>query len=909
MLNQIIWTRCYPHRELQNKGQVNRADGFGVFSMSRELVEQPPVDSFDYLKNRMALQNGAKEGSKAGLFNSYEYNMLAENVHLLSYEVARPQCRELRKNGQSHRPGTFIKQSVIGELKDYPFSWFGADVWTAAEKGEPEYYLEETPGQEPDWLPMTADKASGGYITPEKIRDFVLDGRSECVKAGVWFLLDQYGKNESERKVLVIKDVPENVELWIAAMEYGLSPQLARTVTFATNRSKLGAQADNVLFYNADPSGRFSPAVGRKENMTRHAHAMIVGIHPLDQFANLKPLANSNFVMIDGTAKKTSIQPDQEINSAYYNALVKYDDDIIDFSTEVLSSLPVDSISRQIPAIYDAYMYLLDSRHSAEHWSYRSAVDALQTLFAEGVSDSDAICGYILNECMRAYTGFAEDDEKNNYTFLKIMWKLAVKLKRTQEVTGCLADRINAGISRLGSDPEMLIRSWSAIQNGGVYPVIRSALPDIFNDSELPDISKILMRSTPQAAETMMEMFMKMLSAEQGGVDTIRTDNAKFNFAAAVIFTCLKDRKILYKILNQLNQDADLMNEMALQISSYLEKNRPNEVDSWWDVVIDVSGGNVIKLCESICKSKTADIDMIENLLANRIIRSGHVDESILKAFTQARSLLKNKASTGVKLYTACIRISKTADFPDLIQKLSKADLSKAAQKTLAETLDSAIYNKQNIPETVYRKVNEMAVTAGSYSRSYILYEYAKRLGKCRNVREAMDYSSELAKRRIEMDGSLLTSDLFEVITKAGTDLCNGELHVRLLLLFIMDGTVVSKYINAYVAAVLEKAGRELPEVIVSFAEAGTGSYTARPYDDTSVKSVQKAVISALKKNLPDYYKPSLKERIDKIEKIDRDARKKLDDILSKIASEYKSNNPMDSIMSGLSGLFGKKGK
>ena len=37
MLDQLIYTRCSPHRDLKNKGQVVRGDGFGVFSMSPEL--------------------------------------------------------------------------------------------------------------------------------------------------------------------------------------------------------------------------------------------------------------------------------------------------------------------------------------------------------------------------------------------------------------------------------------------------------------------------------------------------------------------------------------------------------------------------------------------------------------------------------------------------------------------------------------------------------------------------------------------------------------------------------------------------------------------------------------------------------------------------------------------------------
>ena len=38
MLDQLIYTRCFPHRDLKLRGQVVRSDGFGVFSASAGLL-------------------------------------------------------------------------------------------------------------------------------------------------------------------------------------------------------------------------------------------------------------------------------------------------------------------------------------------------------------------------------------------------------------------------------------------------------------------------------------------------------------------------------------------------------------------------------------------------------------------------------------------------------------------------------------------------------------------------------------------------------------------------------------------------------------------------------------------------------------------------------------------------------
>ena len=112
MLDQVIYTRCFPHRLLKNQGQVERSDGFGVFSMSPELFSNKQITDFDFLSSRLAVPNGAKETSAVGLFNSYEYSNAAPDVYALTYEVARPYCDIPRANGLSHRPGKIGRAHV-----------------------------------------------------------------------------------------------------------------------------------------------------------------------------------------------------------------------------------------------------------------------------------------------------------------------------------------------------------------------------------------------------------------------------------------------------------------------------------------------------------------------------------------------------------------------------------------------------------------------------------------------------------------------------------------------------------------------------------------------------------------------------------------------------------------------------
>ena len=103
MLDQLIYTRCYPQRDLKNNGQVLRKDGFGVFSMSSGLFSAGKIKNFDFLQKRLAVPNGAKETAPIGLFDSYEYEMVAPDVYMISFDVARPLCKIPRSNGRGHR--------------------------------------------------------------------------------------------------------------------------------------------------------------------------------------------------------------------------------------------------------------------------------------------------------------------------------------------------------------------------------------------------------------------------------------------------------------------------------------------------------------------------------------------------------------------------------------------------------------------------------------------------------------------------------------------------------------------------------------------------------------------------------------------------------------------------------------
>lgn len=869
MLNQLIYTRCMPHRELKNKGQVVRADGFGVFSMSQELVTNPPVSNYDFLQTRLAVQNGAKETSVTGLFNSYEYTAISSKVYFMLFEVARPHCKEPRKNGQGHRTGTSIKQCLVGVLGDYPFKWFGASAWDAHLKSENDYYLDENPSAEPAWLDTVQDIPTGSYITVERIKQFVNAGRAEAVKAGIWFLLHEYEKPENERKVLLIKDVPENVELWIAAIQYALSVEMAQKITFSTNKTKLGTQIDNILFFYTDDSGKFYPMRNNSVTQTRHPYNMIVGYHPKDNFcASVKQMPTSNFVMIDGTSNTAAFATDDSIRSAYYTDAVHYDADIIDFTSVVLPSLPVDTITDKIPELYDAYKYLLDSNHRVEKWTYREAIAELQSITQYGIPKNDALNAYILEEGMRGYRRFAAEDQRNNFKFLKVLWNLARLAKRTDEVTGCLADQLSTGMMNLKTSGNALAATWSAIKAGGVQSIVRPALQDLFNDGDLTSYSNQFEGAHSSTVSTILEMYYDMLSLERNGIKSILESNEKDQFVCRGLIALIDDRNALRAALNGISSSEDVVNAVALSVSQYFEQYKPAKTEMWWDSIIDLSDGNVMELCKTLYKSSKTNIDMIEHLLANAVLKAGRCERDIYHAFDDSIKQLGKSKNTGVAFFGACIKVEDPSHFDSLIRSIRGNRLVPSAEKELFHLVDKAIpYDSTSgMISYTFRELKEWANEIGEACESVSFYELRKNMERERNPEKVVPIMHEFVGLKLEMPSGFLRSQYFVNLAQVAADFCDSGVHMAFLHLFnITDARMKQDYINAYVDEVLSGSKRkQIVFSMISLCEAFCYEYKIPGKKAVEVKETMDMLKSCFTKVLPNYYKSSLAEQVSK---------------------------------------------
>lgn len=911
MLDQVIYTRCMPHRDLINKGAVSRSDGFGVFSMSQSIFDPEKQIDLGGLKRQLAKKNGAKEKDAVGLISSYEYFAVSDTKYALTYEVPRPFLQDAR-GSYSNRADNFIKQGLVGALKGYPCEYFGANCWDAYKKGENEYYIESDPA----WLCQISDVAAGGTVSKNRVRTFVQDGRADAVKTAVWFLMEEYSKPVGERKVLLIRDYPANVELWVAAIEYAFSAAMARQITFTTNRTNLNGQTETALFYYTDAAGKFYPNRVGGSSLTRTPFCMIVGFHPQDRYCtNVRQQAASSFVILDGAAKTLNIPVDNSIQAPYFSAVVQYDADIEDFCGILLPSLPLKQITKDLPKLFDAYKYLLDSSHNSEKWGYASTVQHLNCLTAFGLPCNDALNKYLLDECIRAYGKFAEQDENGKYPLLKIMWRIAGALHREQEVAGCVADRLAEALTQLGSRGDMLCRSWRAAENGGVFNMLRSFLREMFADSELQRYSSQFRNCRVETIGTVADMYLQMLTNEPGGMSIIMDKEARFMFIRDMLANMVDDRWAAKELLGKLNRVENLVNAQAVAVAEYLDSQNSRQTDQWWDIIVEVSGGTVLELCKRLCSYSKAKIELVEKLLSNHILQNRKCDWEVQDIFKRAATKFGLKNDTGLVFFRSWIKVMKNTDISSIIFAARQMNLSKSVAREIFSLLDNAVgYDIMERPfEKVARDLDEWGRELGVASRTLAFGKLCRALDRARDADDVIDTVREFGEKQYSVDDEFVDSEYFARIVRKTSELESEELTLELLLAFRFESSQAHQdFVDEYVQIAMSplRGPAKIRQMVV-LTGAMILRISRKSARSTAVNAVQDYLEASLKANLPKYTRSGDMERIEKHE-CDKDVREELLELLKSSGWNNNSGNRLNDLFGGISAgindLF-RKGK
>lgn len=130
--------------------------------------------------------------------------------------------------GGAGRFGNYLSHVVLLDRADmtaYPCEYYGSPVLRSSMEFE-----EVNNPNPPDYLPAP-QLVPGDQITVEAVTDFLgVEGRMDAYKKMLRAMLSY----EQERKRLVICDEPENILLWIAALEYALPQETALELNFTT---------------------------------------------------------------------------------------------------------------------------------------------------------------------------------------------------------------------------------------------------------------------------------------------------------------------------------------------------------------------------------------------------------------------------------------------------------------------------------------------------------------------------------------------------------------------------------------------------------------------------------------------------------------------------------------------------
>ncbi len=861
MLNQVIYTRCLPRRILTEEGRVSSDDGFGVFAFSEELLDMLGKPELELLMSYLSVKNAASENADVGVFQSYEYVRLSDDVYGISFEFLRPRNDEPRKNGKTNRIGNFIKQCLVGKPGRYPYEWFGADVWDAYTIPENDYYLDDTPSARTPSLPQAEEIPSGGYISAGDVRRFIADGRQEVYKKALWYVISQYSLPEEERVPLVIRDVPQNVELWIAAIERAFSEKAAEKITFATNRSRIENNNTRNLYYFVRANGTVTQFKTSEEGLSRRVYTFLVGVHPSDSFA--KNLSISGyFTLLDGVSLSISADPDETVNSRFYEDAASCGEDIDDFCGIVLPELGWHKIDRTLPQLYDAYCYLLDADNRDGCKSYPLTITHLEMLESAGLKNSRVFSDYLVTALAGAYRVLRYEDVREHFALLNALYRIAGYIGREQDVADVYRDYLTELLSDIGSRADEMALNEEALATFS-QALSKAATKPLFTEALIKSCAKQAPKLDAHTAKSLFAVFEHSLWANDILPDELPDRRLEFSFYCLCVLQMSGDKALVQAHFEKIQRNKRLFYTLVVAVSAYFSKSGSDKFEHWWELVIETADDSLSRLCQKLIDSGNASDELVEKILANRVRQREECDEELVICFRDFLISHGNE-DTGRVFFLTWLDVAEDHELSRLIYEAEHIGISGNVQKTIFAAVDGLLPMDKRTREL--ESLAEWGRSLGLTSIGLALMDFVGAMKRAKNYRVAEMLCHQLIEAHLLYRSDLISRDIFKTVCKVVDVFFYGSLHVDMMCLFVFgDREELERYLYAYIEMILS-VSNDKALTMLALTEAVTCRGYVPKRSPKYVLMVQKIALNRVRLRFREFATRKNLKRIEKAE-------------------------------------------
>ncbi len=897
MLDQIIYTECIPQRDLLNNGKIIRKSGYGVYSLSQELFSGQKVNNYSRLYDLLVYNNCSKEkDTNINTFGSYLYTHATGNADAFLFDFGRVHCKNPLKE-RLHRSGIHIKQCLVGSFEDYPCRWMGASVWDAHLEHEDNYYMNEPANFEPPYLKeLSSSLPEGAGVPFEMARAFVRSGRGKLFTAAVAFILDQLRRSETQQRVLLIRDIPKNVELWITAISYCIPMGLAKRITFNTNISNLNNKPDAKLFYPAGPVGEGVDI----DTVPKIPFFLIAGYHPFDESCfQISQNADGQFCILDAEQETIEYEP-KNLDNPYYRAVDEYSRELELFCGSVLTSSVSKPEEINVPELFDAYHYLMNNRENAV---YDQTLFHLKNLTKSGLP-AQQLTDQLLQNCLSLYPGFSGSDKNNNYPLLEIMTKMGKQCRRESEVSACISESIRSTLMGSGQGEASLTKNWKVMKDSVLSELMQPMLAEYINDYRLAQFLQTMPQASPDDVETMLDMMITMLHNQGHMAETIFSSQIKMSFFYQSVMMLLDDEERLMRILSKISHSEQLMDFLTYNVGVMLIHQSPEKAYHWFDILMDQYEMSSIKVCEWMCKFPQITIDSIEEFLAHRVDLQNRVDGTLITSLNNAMKALGNNEKTGIHFFMSASKTFTVHQSSNLMTLVQKCSITNTAAGKIFDMVDKRLlmYSfEPEIKDQVFEALSRWAKKLQKTPRSSLMSEFIKIYERAADSEaRTLDAILRYASYRIVLSDEFIRSKYFTKLVEHSEKLLSGNVHFALLTM--LDSEERSFISEVYVNQILERNSKINPDrQLIALGSAAVLPYKIPDVPEDYLELVRSSLRDAITEQLANYQVPGLDIKISKARDCDKSVKEFLLNILNPALAQKKS--------SGISKLFNRFGR